>query len=136
MLRKLYRLVTGSELPQFSASPRARHQQHLVRRQQLLQQEALVGGSLFGAVPAGHQREFFCLDRYTWVWFESWRDAEGQPQQLIVRYEAQPGGVLKTVNGEPAGYTEGQELDHLLRTIDHYTRRVSARVYGQQLATA
>ncbi len=34
----------------------------------LLRHEAKIGGELFGPLPQGGRREFFCLDEYTWIW--------------------------------------------------------------------
>ena len=36
----------------------------------LIRYEAKVGGDLFGPIPAGHRRDFFCLDEHTWIWHE------------------------------------------------------------------
>ncbi len=42
-----------------------RNQDNFAKLQhQLLLQEAKLGGTLFGDVPAGHRREFFCLDEH------------------------------------------------------------------------
>ena len=43
----------------------------------LIRHEAKIGGQLFGPVPKDGRREFFCLDRHTWVWHEEWVDANG-----------------------------------------------------------
>ena len=50
--------------------------------------------------------------------------------QLQVRYEFQPRGVLKTVDGVHNGYVEGQELTNLLTAIKQYHDRVAKEVYG------
>ncbi len=137
MLRKAFKLITGFDLPVNSQPGKApTHKQYHQRRNQLIQAEAAIGGKLFGPVPRGHEREFFCLDRYTWVWYESWHHPLHGAQQMMVQYETQPNGVLKTVNGAIAGYVEGKELDHLLQAIEQYYTRVSKEVYGHQLATA
>ena len=44
----------------------------------LIRHEAKIGGILFGLVPEGGRREFFCLDARTWVWHEEWIDENGQ----------------------------------------------------------
>ena len=101
----------------------------------LINQEALIGATLFGEIPAGHTRQFFCLDEHTWVWFEEWFDEKlGIMQHMNVHYELQPRGVLKLVNGTPRGYVNGQELQHLLRAIQDYHNRVSKELYSYAAA--
>lgn len=97
-----------------------------------MRREAQAGATVFGPVPAGHHREFFCLDRYTWVWSEQWFDEKTQTNQhMTVYYEFQPRGVLKTVNNIPRGYVEGKELKHLVEAMKTYGNRVAVEVYGQ-----
>lgn len=97
----------------------------------LIQKESVVGATVFGPVPAGHRREFFCLDEHTWVWFEEWKDqATHEHHTLNVQYEFQPRGVLKIVNGVASGYVTGQELVSLLTAMRAYYKKVSKEVYG------
>lgn len=107
------------------------------KERELIKEEAKIGATLFGSVPKGHHREFFCLDRRTWIWFEEWYDVETKiSHQLQVRYEFQPRGVLKTVDGVHVGFVEGQELTNLLHAIKQYHDRIATEVYGQTLSYA
>ncbi len=111
---------------QLSAHKRA------VRRNQLIHQEAQIGSSVLGEIPSGHHREFFCLNKHTWVWSEQWFDSKTQTNQhMNVRYEFQPNGVLKVVNEVPRGYVTGKELKNLDSAIKIYTNRVAVEMYGQ-----
>jgi len=76
----------------------------------LLRQEAKMGGQLFGAVPANHRREFFCLDEHTWVWHEEWKDVEGVTQALTTRYDIRPNGIVKSQGSNAYQMVEGDEL--------------------------
>lgn len=103
-----------------------------VHHDNLLRREAQVGGGVFGPVPDGHSREFFCLDEHTWIWSESWTNAETKlSENLFVRYEFSSHGVLKIVNGVAKGYVTGKELKNLLRAMRHYSERVQSEVYGR-----
>lgn len=62
----------------------------------LIHHEAKMGGELFGPVPKGNRREFFCLDEHTWVWHEEWTDKNGQRQFMMTRYDVRPSGVVKS----------------------------------------
>lgn len=115
---------------QLSAHKRAARLRNLMRK------EAQVGSSVFGAVPAGHSREFFCLDAVTWVWSEQWYDPTTKSNQhMLVRYEFQSRGVLKTVNDVTCGYVEGRELKNLVTAIESYAAKVTTEVYGRSLVS-
>lgn len=109
---------------------------------ELLNRESAIGMQLFGDVPEGHRREFFCLDESTWIWHEEWLDANKKRQVATVRYEIQPKGVLKVQDGARYNYLQGDELQHLLTAIELYYQRVTREVYardpisGQKLAAA
>jgi hypothetical protein len=95
----------------------------------LIRKEARIGGSLFGPTKNGHVREFFCLDAYTWVWHEEWRDAHGNFRVLNTRYDVRPDGVLKSQNGS---YTKlnNNEAQKLLKAAELYQKTVNSQLYG------
>ncbi|MGI0134763.1 MAG: hypothetical protein ACREBW_07395 [Candidatus Micrarchaeaceae archaeon] len=62
----------------------------------LLHYEARLGGEIFGPIPKGGRREFFCLDEHTWVWHEEWKDAQDKQHALTTRYDIRPNGVVKS----------------------------------------
>jgi hypothetical protein len=96
----------------------------------LLRHEAKVGGRVFGDVPKGHKRDFFCLDEHTWVWHEEWMDAQNQRHVVSTRYDVRPSGILKSQNG--SHYQEiGQQEAHRLRdAVRLYCQRVDREVYN------
>lgn len=98
--------------------------------QKLMRHEAQIGGELFGKVPAGHRREFFCLDRHTWVWYEEYKDQQGQLRTITTRYEVRPGGVLKSQNGSHYMAVSDQEARNLLKAARKYVARVNNEVYS------
>lgn len=131
MLHKALQLIMGTP-PQatISSSQMSLHKRE-ARQKELLKQEGAIGASLFGKIPDGHQREFFCLDEYTWIWHESWIDeATKTTKTMNVRYEFQPRGVLKIVDGIATGFVTGDELKHLLESMGTYYKRISKEVYG------
>lgn len=99
-------------------------------RRKLMLHEARIGGTLFGEVPAGHRREFFCLDRHTWVWHEEWVDKNGQRQIMMTRYDVRPDGVLKSQNGSHYQQASAQEIRHLAKAARLYTERIRNEVYS------
>lgn len=102
---------------------RARRYRELIRR------EAKLGGELFGPVPEGVRREFFCLDEYTWVWHEEWNDAQGQRRALTTRYDVRPNGILKAQDGQPYRYVTPDEGKHLYKAVRLYDKVMRAEIY-------
>ena len=67
--------------------------------QDLMRREAEITRNIFGPVPAGTKRDFFCLDKHTWIWYEEWTDQSGIRQQITTRYVVRPNEILKSHNG-------------------------------------
>src|SRR3989338_8545310 len=61
----------------------------------LIDQEAQIGGSLFGSQSDGQTRRFYCADESTWVWEERSLDEKGQTQQTITEYRLEAGQIVK-----------------------------------------
>lgn len=95
----------------------------------LIELEAEMGGHLFGPIPAGHRREFFCLDAHTWVWHEEWVDEHGNRQVTSTRYEIHQNGVLKAQNGSVYKFIEGDELRNLALSVRLYYEAVMRGIY-------
>ena len=100
----------------------------------LMHYEARIGGELFGAIPAGHRREFFCLDRHTWVWHEEWNDANGQRRAVTTRYDIRPNGILKSQGHNSYQRLDENEARNLYRAARLYFERVGGEL--QRLAQA
>lgn len=113
---------------------KATHTDPLTRRK-LIEMESAVGGQLFGPVPDGARREFFCLDDTTWMWYEQWRE-NGQLKQTTVRYEIQQQGILKVQEGPRYSYLQGAELENFMNAIRAYQSQVQAKVYTPILGTS
>ena len=90
----------------------------------LLHYEARMGGELFGPIPKGVRREFFCLDKHTWVWHEEWTDEQGKHQAVTTRYDIRPSGVLKSQGAHSYQALSDQEASNLFRAIKLYKQQV------------
>jgi hypothetical protein len=106
----------------------AEFQRNLIRR------EAKIGGELFGTIPAGHRRDFFCLDEHTWVWHEEWLD-QGQLKATTTRYDVRPNAILKSQVGQPYQPISKAEASNLYRATQLYRERISAE-YQRMMQTA
>ncbi len=118
MIQKLVRGVTQTRKDQRDAE--------LLRK--FLRREAQIGGELFGPVPPGHRREFFCLDAHTWVWHEEWTDELGQRQIKTTRYDVRPNQILKSQNGQYQKVEEA-EARRLHEAATLYRERVMKHMY-------
>lgn len=120
-------------LPKFMPAKAGERQAELYRR--LLQEEAKLGGMLFGPLPAGHRREFFCLDRNTWVWHEEWIDEAGQRQVVTTRYTIRPNIILKSQGNSGYQQVGRDEMRNLYQAAKLYRDRVGGK-YQQMLLPA
>lgn len=133
--RVLVKLITGVEpVKQSTKLSMGSFLRHKLTERDLIRMESQIGGQLFGPVPAGHRREFFCLDSKTWIWHEEWNE-NGQRQQLTTRYEIQPNGILKMQDGQPYSMVEGEELRNLAEATRLYREQVAEHVYHRNSQT-
>jgi len=95
---------------------------------QAIREEAKVGGQLFGPVPAGVRREFFCLDEHTWVWHEEWADDKGVRRVLTTRYDVRPHGIFKAQDGQPYRPVSQEEAVRLLHAMHQYNQTLDAQL--------
>ncbi len=129
-VRKIADLITGGTAPSGHAG-RARF-----THRDLIRMESRIGGQLFGPVPKGHRREFFCLDKDTWVWYEEWLDPTTRKMvSTTTRYEVHDNGVLKVQEGQPYTFVEGQELTNLVWAMHMYYEEVARQIYGYDPTT-
>jgi hypothetical protein len=129
VLKKALSLIIGDSSSMNLKMPKNRPLKKLTERE-LLQLESEIGSKLFGAIPAGHRREFFCLDESTWIWYEEWIDPKTKKtRQATTRYEIRDNGILKVQEGARYSFLEGQELDNLVLAIRMYYEQVARGVY-------
>ncbi len=95
----------------------------------LLRHEGRIGGTLFGPVPKGTYREFFCLDEHTWVWHEEWKDESGSRKIRNTRYDVRPDGIVKSQNGKHYQRLTDREAIRLLEAAKAYEKRVTNELY-------
>ncbi len=118
VFHKIVRSLVGAD--QKANERRAEQYRNLIRR------EAKIGGQLFGPIPKGHRREFFCLDERTWIWYEEWTDTTGQRQAKTTRYDVRPNGVVKIQDGHPSQYVPLEEARNLYQAVELYKQRIDA----------
>ncbi len=123
MLKRFLRVIVGSN----------EQQAEVDKYRTLLKKEAMIGGQLFGPVPAGRTREFFCLDKNTWIWHEEWTDQAGKSQSKTTRYDIRPDVILKAQNNGHYHAVERAEAKHLVQAAKLYHDRVLREVYGMTI---
>lgn len=144
VFRKALQLLTGSpnqvnfsrDTTDYAALlklPKNRKLKPLTERE-LINLESKIGAEIFGVLPKGHRREFFCLDEATWIWHEDWKDKDGE-HDITVRYEVHPNGVLKVQDGAKYDFIEGEEMRRFVVAVQQYYERVSREVYSTDPAT-
>lgn len=109
---------------QTSEQRRARRYRDLIRR------EAQLGGQLFGPIPKGGRREFFCLDRNTWVWHEEWIDQKGVRRTVTTRYDVRPHGIFKAQDGQPYQPLDREEALRFREVVLMYGELTNKELYA------
>lgn len=133
ILKKALELLVGDTMSlDFLKKPIKKRPLETLTERQLLTLESEIGAALFGPIPSGHRREFFCLDATTWIWHEEWLDAKRKLQTATTRYEIQDHGVLKANDGARYAYLEGDELRNFGIAIRMYYEQVAREVYRVQ----
>lgn len=131
LFKKALELITGS--PDDTAGALKMPKKHPFQKlseRELIQLESEIGAKLFGPVPKGFRREFFCLDASTWIWYEEGPNAEtGEQEQSTTRYEIHPNGILKVQEGARYSFIEGEELENLTMATAMYYEQVTRGIY-------
>lgn len=136
LLQKALLLLVGeSNTVKFDFKLPRRRPLKVLTQRELLNLESQIGASLFGPVPQGRRREFFCLDEDTWIWHEEWLDDKHKLQTSTIRYEVQEKGVLKVQEGARYSYLEGSELNNFVLAVNMYYERVAREVYRRDPST-
>ena len=142
VFKKALELITGesSDTPSSLTMPANRPLKRLTNRE-LLQLESEIGAKLFGDVPEGRRREFFCLDDKTWIWHEEGKNPKtGKQDEQTIRYEVHENGILKVQQGARYSFIEGDELTNLVTATSMYYEQVARNIYkrdpqsGEKLA--
>lgn len=110
-----------------STQKTARQEENIYRN--LIRSEAVIGGDIFGTVADGRRREFFCLDKHTWIWHEEWTDAHGARQVLTTRYDVRPDKILKSQSGSSYKAVGPEEARHLIAAAREYRNRTFRKMY-------
>ena len=96
----------------------------------LIRREAKIGGEIFGPMPVGGKREFFCLDEHTWIWHEEWVNSSGIRQIKTTRYDIRPTGILKAQDGQTYQNVSLDEAERLLQASKLYEQRLRTELYA------
>ena len=96
---------------------------------ELVNIESQWGGTLFGPIPAGHERKFFEHKKNVWIWYEGWLDKGGSPKEMTIRYEVRPAGVFKRVNGRKYEKLSNEELNEFRMADKNYLKLIKTKLY-------
>ncbi len=97
--------------------------------QDLMRREVELTRDIFGPVPKGVKREFFCLDQNTWVWYEESADEKGRRQAVTTRYVVRPTEILKSQNGGPYQRLKIDEAKNFQKAAHAYRSKVHENLY-------
>lgn len=110
----------------------SKQQPAILSDRDFIRAESKIGGQLFGPIPKGHRREFFCLDEHTWVWYESVIDPMTKKESAVTtRYEIRGDRIIKIQDGQPHKYTSIEETRNLVTAMENYFRLVTKHIYSK-----
>lgn len=139
VFKKAFSLIVGDPSSAALTMPKKSSKKRPLKKlteRELIQLESEIGAKLFGDVPAGHRREFFCLDEKTWIWHEEFKNEKtGKMESRTIRYEVHETGILKVQEGARYSFIDGEELRNLVAAITMYYEQVARHVYGRDPRT-
>jgi hypothetical protein len=91
----------------------------------LIRRESELARGIFGPVPNGVHREFFCLDEKTWIWHE-----ETKNSKRVTKYLVRDRDVVKSVNGGSYQSISREELVRFKQAVAKYGKIMSDRLYA------
>jgi hypothetical protein len=120
---------------QFFSSNKNKEQKYQEITRDLLRREAEIGGRLFGPLPKGAKRQFFQLEKHTWVWVEQWNQ-NGKQFSKTTKYMIKPTELIKSVNGGHYERTSLQEAKNFERAVHLYVKQVDKELYNGKISAA
>ena len=125
----LKELLNFPELPKLPFRKPQEKYSNKLTYEDLINAESELGRTLFGPIPAGHNREFFEHKKNIWIWHEHWVNEMGQEQGVTIRYEVRPDGVFKKAEGHGYQRIEGAELENFRNAAHSYLELVKSKLY-------
>ena len=108
---------------------RGSHYSNKLTYDELINAESELGRTIFGPIPAGHQREFFMTRSNVWIWHERYQDKFGAIQEMTIRYEIRPTGVFKRAGNQDYRKIEGDKLLNFRKAARSYLELVKSKLY-------
>ena len=137
IFKKAFQLIFTEDpvAPLLKVTKKDRLLKKLTERE-LIERESHIGKAIFGPIPANVvRREFFNLDKTTWMWHEEVKNSDGTKYERTTRYEVQDRGILKVMPGPRYAYLEGPELTNFVMATKEYYERVTRGLYRRDPRT-
>ncbi len=113
----------------FKRKPRNDNERRQEILRDLMRRESELNKDLFGPVPKGTRREFFNLDKNTWVWHEEWTDENGKDHAMNTRYVVRDNEVLKSQNDGPYKRLSLDEAKNFKAATAKYVKKINSELY-------
>ena len=112
----------------FARSLRVRPEEDKLRQQRrkeaersLINAESRLGRTVFGYIDDNYPRQFFCVEKNVWIWFE---------KGVTMRYEVRKNGVFKKVDNGKYYRIDGAELEHFTEAVKAYLKLIKTYLYN------
>lgn len=107
----------------------------VLTERELLTLESEIGSRLFGPIPDGHRREFFCPMITLGSGMKNGSDSKKKLERSTVRYEISDQGVLKVQEGASATAISQEEPENFYVAVRMYYEQVARHVYHRDPTT-
>lgn len=133
VFQKALKLLVGdaslTDLTHFPIKKSSRRPLNTMSERELIKLESEIGADVFGPLPPGVKRQFFCLDDTTWIWYEEWTGKDHKQHSSTIRYEVHDKGIFKVQEGARYSYIEGDELRNFIVAIKLYYEQIARHIY-------
>jgi len=95
---------------------------------QIIDYESHIGAQIFGPIPFGHQRQFFCFNPYTWVWHEEWKDDQKNNHVQTTFYHIRSDKVVKSYGDQIYYSLDEKEYRNFIQAAKIYCKIVPPKI--------
>ena len=103
----------------------------------LIEQESVIGGKLFGERGPNERIKFYNLDLQNWYFYQEITDKYKKSQSVTMHYEVHPNMILRATLGSEKLFEPmvGDERDNFIKATELYHKHVMKQVYNRDHET-
>ena len=114
-----------------SLPPKFRKSSKRLTLRDLIEQESIIGGRLFGERASNERLKFYNLDLHNWYFYQEIIDKFGKVQSVTMHYEVHPHGIMRATLGSEKLFEPlvGEELSNFMKATELYHKHIMEQIY-------